>query len=964
LNNLRTGRRKRRAALGEAVYTVCQAEPLERRVLLSGLTTVASFDPPNVGANPFSAPIADSAGNLYVTTSVGGVYNDGAVFEWTKSTNSVAIVASFNGADGANPFGLVFDGSGDLFGATSAGGSQNDGTVFEILAGSNSIDTLASFNQVLGEPGGGVTLDGAGDIFGVTFNGGVGGWGTVFEVLKGSGEATTVASFDQANGQGPQGELVMDSHGNLFGAASTGGANNEGTVYEIASGSNAIQTIASFNNAQSDGEGPSNITLDGNGNLYGTAEYGGINGLQQGTLYEIAAGTNTITVLAAFNDPSGYAIPVAAPIMDKAGNLYGTTTYGGTGGWGTVYELAKGSNSITTLASFNLLNGQDPQGLTMDKNGNLYGSASNGGPGSIDSRGAGLGTLFELAHGSNSITVLYALAGPGANQPDGIQVVDNGNLYGLSDAGGSSNQGAIYEVPAGTNTVATLASFTATQDGSVYPDAGLVLGADGNLYGATKAGGTYGDGTVFDFDPATNTITTIASFNGANGSAPSGGIALDTGGDIFGTASQGGSGIGGTIWEIAAGTNTIAVLASFDAYDEPTGAIAMDSLGDIYGSTFQGGANNIGEIFELAHGSSAITTLASFSDPYPEDDFNGSYSGVVMDQQGDLFGTINSSYNTDGTVFELAKGSNTISTLISFNVVNGANPVSPLVVDAAGNIFGTVPQLGLNIGGGVFEIPQGTNTITTLANFGIFPYSSPTGLTIDAHGNLYGAVNIGGTNGVGDVFELPSAATVAPAVSSFTVNGGAAQRSMVTQATVVFNQPVKLASAALSLVRQATGGGSPTPVAFDFSSPDGGTTWNLTFPAGIGGSLADGAYIFTVTAADVTGSSSGVAMSGGNQLFAFDRLFGDADGNGTVNNADYFQFKNAFGKSSGSPGYNPIFDYDANGIVNNADYFQFKERFGQTIVAATQMPDSATVALLGNSDSQSKGRIGGQVLSA
>jgi hypothetical protein len=170
--------------------------------------------------------------------------------------------------------------------------------------------------------------------------------------------------------------------------------------------------------------------------------------------------------------------------------------------------------------------------------------------------------------------------------------------------------------------------------------------------------------------------------------------------------------------------------------------------------------------------------------------------------------------------------------------------------------------------------------------------------------------------------------TSAPTLTSFTVNGGAAQRSMDTLLTLVFSEPVSV-TGAISLTGTPIGGGSSTSAAFTESSTDGGTIWNLTFPGDTGGSLPDGNYSLAVTAADVVGS--GGSLAGGNQTFTFFRLFGDYDGNGTVNNADYFQFKKAFGQSTGSAAYNPIFDYDDNGVVNNADYFQFKLRFGETV---------------------------------
>ena len=165
----------------------------------------------------------------------------------------------------------------------------------------------------------------------------------------------------------------------------------------------------------------------------------------------------------------------------------------------------------------------------------------------------------------------------------------------------------------------------------------------------------------------------------------------------------------------------------------------------------------------------------------------------------------------------------------------------------------------------------------------------------------------------------------APTVSSIQVNDGSAQRSMVTSLTIGFSEPVTLAAGAITLSAQD---GSAVP--FQLSTADG-ETYMPTFTGSqfLNGSLADGSYMLTVHAAGVT-DSFGQTMAA-DQRYSFFRLFGDFDGNGTVNNADFFQFKKTFGKKSADPGFLSLFDYDGNGTVNNSDFFQFKKRFGTKI---------------------------------
>jgi uncharacterized repeat protein (TIGR03803 family) len=264
------------------------------------------------------------------------------VFEVVAGSGAITTLASFNGTDGANSqAGLVMDGRGDLFGTTVNGGAWGYGTVFEVAAGSGAITTLASFNSTNGtKPPGGLVLDGRGDLFGTTSEGGAWGYGTVFEVAAGSGAITTLASFNSTNGANPPAGLVMDGSGDLFGTTAYGGAWGAGTVFEVAAGSGAITTLASFNGT--DGAVPfAGLVLDGSGNLFGTT---------LGTVFEVAAGSGAITTLASFNHTNG-AFPIyAGLVLDGSGNLFGTTSEGGAWGYGTVFEVVAGNPAPTSVS--------------------------------------------------------------------------------------------------------------------------------------------------------------------------------------------------------------------------------------------------------------------------------------------------------------------------------------------------------------------------------------------------------------------------------------------------------------------------------------------------------------------------------------------------------------------------------------------------------------------------------------
>ena len=272
--------------------------------------------------------------------------------------------------------GVTFDSAGDLFGTASAGGASSDGTVFEIAAGSTAITALASFNGTNGaNPASSITLDGSGNLFGTTEYGGSSG-GKVFEIAKGSSFLATVVSL--GSGAVPMAGVTFDSAGDLYGTIEYGRPpGNYGSAFEIAKGSNQLSIIPCAPTAGIETQG--DLVLDVAGNLYGTTESGGPN--DAGTIFEIPSGSMTITTLADFG-PAGGFNPIGGMTIDAAGNLYGTAAYGGTGTFndGTVFELPKGSTTITTLASFNGTNGANPRGdVTLDSSGNLYGTTYAGG---------------------------------------------------------------------------------------------------------------------------------------------------------------------------------------------------------------------------------------------------------------------------------------------------------------------------------------------------------------------------------------------------------------------------------------------------------------------------------------------------------------------------------------------------------------------------------------------------------
>ena len=391
------------------------------------LTTVTSMTD---GQNPWGSLVADANGNLFGTAELGGA-GYGTVFEIAKTSSGYASTPTtlviFDNTNGAYPFaGLIIDANGNLFGTTQQGGANAVGTVFEIAKTSTGYastpTTLFDFDYTNGAgPEGGLIADANGNLFGTTSLGGAYFNGTVFEIAKtSSGYASTptiLVSFDGSNGGNPQAGLIADANGNLFGTTNVGGANEYGVVFEVAKTSSGYANSPTilFNFDNTNGAIPqAGLIADANGNLFGTTSGGGANGY--GVVFEIAKTSSgyatTPTILFNFDNTNG-ASPVAGLIIDANGNLFGTTSQGGGGGDGTVFEIVKSSSvyasTPTTLASFNGSNGSlPPAGLIADTNGNLFGPTVNGGSNNT-------GTAFEIT-GSGFVPVAPGVLPPPHSQ--------------------------------------------------------------------------------------------------------------------------------------------------------------------------------------------------------------------------------------------------------------------------------------------------------------------------------------------------------------------------------------------------------------------------------------------------------------------------------------------------------------------------------------------------------------------
>jgi uncharacterized repeat protein (TIGR03803 family) len=342
------------------------------------LTVLHNFGgAPSDGGNPYAGVVLDNEGNIYGDTQMGGASNYGAVFK-LDTNGTETLLHSFTGSDGKYPYPtLLRDVQGNLYGTTYSGGPVNpySGTVFKV----DTSGTLTVLHNFGGAPDGtqpfaGVIEDRAGNLYGTTSAGGTIGYGAVFKLSK-DDKLTVLHSFTGPDGTYPTATLVLDDKGNLYGTAQGGGSSYYGTVFKV-SKKGKFTVLHNFSGWKTDGCYPiGGLVIDGGANLYGMTSQCGSSGYGggDGVVFRVDA-RGRETVLYSFTGGADGAIPYARLLQDGAGNLFGTTAFGGAYRCGNVFELSK-DGKLTVLHSFSGSDGFDPfSDVARDAAGNLYGT--------------------------------------------------------------------------------------------------------------------------------------------------------------------------------------------------------------------------------------------------------------------------------------------------------------------------------------------------------------------------------------------------------------------------------------------------------------------------------------------------------------------------------------------------------------------------------------------------------------
>ncbi len=662
----------------------------------------------------------------------------------TPATTETAL-HSFGGLQGTNPYaGLTADAAGNFYGTTSAGGTVDLGVVFKL--DTTRVERVLHYFHGGADgatPYSNVTFDTAGNLYGTTYLGGAANAGVVYK-LDASGQETVLYSFKGgSDGANPYAGLILDSSGNLYGTTTSGGGAQAGVVFRI--DATGQETVLYRFTGGADGSAPyGGVTLDPAGNLYGTTVGGGKG--KSGVVFKLDA-SGQETVLYSFTGGDDGDAPYAGVIRGVAGDLYGTTiSGGGAQDKGILFRISPAGQE-TVIHRFRGSDGGNPKaGVVFDGSGNLYGTTYDGGD-------SGTGNVYRVDT-AGALTVLYSFPSEPGNAPNGIYpaagvILDaEGNIYGTTFIGGPGigagsygYNGVVYKVDT-TGKETLLCTFT-NGDG-LNPAAGVIRDPAGNLYGAATYGGTLGQGIIFKIDTS-GRFTVLYNFTGGDeGGYPIYGVVRDSTGNLYGTAAALNHPRGVVFKLNAAGDYTVLYSFTNSANAAPSSGVILDAAGNLYGTTNAVSApSNCGSVYRL-NPSGQFTVLYAFAGSDGPDGCNPR-GGLIFDSNGNLYGTTgNGGTENSGTVFKLEpSGQETV--LYSFT--GDAEPYTGVVRDATGNLYGTVSYY-------VYELDAAGNFTMLYSLGGALQLS---GLLRDEAGNLYGTAYPAGSAGYGVVYKIDTA---------------------------------------------------------------------------------------------------------------------------------------------------------------------------------------------------------------
>ena len=712
----------------------------------SNQKVVYSFPVKYIGKFPYSRLCLATNGKLYGMTRNGGKYDKGVIFEYDPLTNIYTKKIDFDGTSkGSEPYGsLIQTTNGKLYGMTTHGGQYNTGVLFEYNLTTNTFSKKTDFDGASkgSYPFGSLIQTTNGKLYGLTSSGGQYDKGVLFEYNLTTNTFSKKVDFDGTNGNCPKGSLIQASNGKLYGMTDIGGQNYYGDLFEYDPVLDTLIKKVEFDKFFIGSRPNGSLMQASNGKLYGTTNQGGL--FNMGVLFEYNIATDTLISKVDFDGTNKGGSPNGSLIQFTNGKLYGLTSLGGLLNKGVLFEYDPASNIYTKKIEFDGTNkGSYPyESLMQTSNDIIYGMTSLGG---IGGQKEGQGVLFEYSPLTNSFTkkIDFNFGILGNFPAASLLNASNGKLYGMTHAGGQYGKGVIFEYDPTSYTYTKKIEFDGTNKGS-YPYGSLIEATNGKLYGMTYNGGQYDYGVIFEFDPLTNAYAKIIDFDGANnGISPFGSIFQASNGKLYGMAQYGGQNGCGVLFELNPVTSSFTKLIDFDGTNKgkhPKGSLMQASNGKLYGMTREGGQYGSGVIFEYNVSTNTFSKKNDFDNTgsFPE-------GSLLQASNGKLYGmTTEGPVYTGGVLFEFDLSTNMITKKVYFDSTNadGIWPRGSLIETSNGKLYGMTQYNGIyNMQGAygvIFEYDIASDSLIKKSGFNSLNGAHPYGDLIIVNINTIG----------------------------------------------------------------------------------------------------------------------------------------------------------------------------------------------------------------------------------
>jgi uncharacterized repeat protein (TIGR03803 family) len=484
---------------------------------LNSYKKLQDFNWTKTGANPMEGLIQSGNGRIYGTTIFGGIYDNGAFFEYDIAADTLVKKFDFDGTStGRVPYGrLIQSTDGAIWGMTVGGGENGAGVIYTYDLSGSIFDKKYDLTWTSGNsPHGGLVQSDNGRLYGMTYSGGDSGTGTLFDFDTETNTYTTRINLNGTlNGRNLYGSLISDSKGDLYGLTGNGGLNNMGVLFKFDRAHHSYIKKLDFDGVATGSYPRSSLMMASDGKFYGTTENGGLNNL--GVLFDYDPINSVFEKKFDFTGYVNGSIPTGKLVEVAGGKFYGVTIQGGNYDYGVIFEYDLSANLYSKKHDFDpaVSGGYPYSGMVLASNGKLYGMTSLGGTN-------GMGVLYEFDPASETFTKKLDFDGVLGMKPNGTLIeAGTGKLYGMTREGGANGMGVLFEYDFIADTCIKKIDFSGSTNGRI-PWGSLLKATNGKLYGMTSSGGLTDDGVLFEYDPVTNSFIKKLDFSALNGKNP------------------------------------------------------------------------------------------------------------------------------------------------------------------------------------------------------------------------------------------------------------------------------------------------------------------------------------------------------------------------------------------------------------------------------------------------------------